>query len=186
VSRRIRDKNGREILKLSRQIKYYYWRLIRLRGEPHELALGISFGIFTGMMPIMPFQIALAVTLALFFKGSKITAALGTWISNPLNWYFLYLFSYKIGALILGLSEKNRVFLSVMGSMHQGEEVLVVLGKIAGAGGAIISAFIVGGIVMGLVAAIPAYFIFLRFFTVIRSWRQARRNRKRFEGSGGP
>jgi len=65
-------------LKYSRQLKYYFLRLIRLREEPHELALGLAFGIFTGMMPIMPFQSALAVTLALIFRGSKITALIGT------------------------------------------------------------------------------------------------------------
>ena len=76
-------------MKYSRQIRYYYLRFIRLRGESHELALGLAFGIFAGMMPIMPFQIALAVALALVFKGSKITAALGTWISNPLSWLII-------------------------------------------------------------------------------------------------
>ena len=88
-----------------RQIRYYYLRFIRLRGDPSELALGMALGVFTGMMPIMPFQIAVAVALALFFKGSKITAALGTWISNPLNWYFLYYANYKLGAFILRLPE---------------------------------------------------------------------------------
>jgi uncharacterized protein (DUF2062 family) len=62
-------------LELKRLIRYYYLRFIRLRGNPHELALGMSFGIFTGLMPILPFQTVLAVALALVFKGSKITAA---------------------------------------------------------------------------------------------------------------
>ena len=63
-------------------------------------------------MPILPFQIALAVLLALIFRGSKIAAALGTWISNPLNWYFLYLYSYKIGAAILCLARATFLPLS--------------------------------------------------------------------------
>ena len=165
-------------MKFNRQIRYYYLRFIRLRGHPDELALGIAFGIFAGMMPIMPFQIALAITLALFFKGSKITAALGTWISNPLNWYFLYFFSYKIGAWILGLSEKNRGFSSVMEAMRHGEEALSVVGKLASAGSTIIAAFLIGGFVMGFVAAVPSYFIFLKIFQVVRDWREARRHRK--------
>lgn len=172
---------GANALNICRQIKYYYLKFIRLRGDPHELALGIALGIFTGMMPIMPFQIALAVTLAILFKGSKITAALGTWVSNPLNWYFLYYFSYKIGALILGLSEKNRVILGVMESIRQGEDAVGVVLKIAGAGGTIISAFVLGGLVMGLVCAAPSYFIFLRFFRVVRSWREGRRHRRQWQ-----
>ncbi len=156
-------------------------RLIRLRGEPHELALGAMFGITAGMMPIIPFQTALAVTLALFLKGSKITAALGTWISNPLNWYFLYYYSYKIGAWILGLSEKNRGFTSIMESMQVGEEPMVAVGKIAGAGSSIIAAFILGGVVMAFLLAGPSYFFFLWLFSAIKDWRAQRRNRKHWQ-----
>jgi len=166
-------------LEYNRQIKYYYLRFIRLRGDPQGLALGAAFGIFSGMMPIMPFQIALAVALALIYKGSKITAALGTWISNPLNWYFLYFFNYKIGAWILGLSGKGKLMSSVTRSLDQGEDAMIVIGKIAGAGGAMISAFLIGGIIMGVLSAIPSYFIFLKIFRSIRNWREKRRARKR-------
>ena len=168
-------------MKFSRQLKYYYLRFIRLRGSPDELALGIAFGVFVGMMPIMPFQIALAVTLAIFFKGSKITAALGTWISNPFNWYFLYFFSYKIGAMILGLSEKHRGFSTIMESVRHGEEAMTVIGKLASASGSIMAAFLLGGFVMGFIVAIPSYFIFLWVFRIIRDWREARRHRKQWQ-----
>lgn len=172
-------------MKFSRQIRYFYLRFIRLRGEPHELALGMALGIFSGMLPIMPFQIALAITLALFFKGSKITAALGTWVTNPLNWYFMYHYSYKIGASVLGLPEGNGVISSVMFSIRQGKEALVIIGKIAGAGGTIVAAFLLGGLIMGFTAAIPSYFIFLRLFQFIRQWRQERRERKYWQRKNG-
>jgi uncharacterized protein (DUF2062 family) len=147
--------------------------------------LGIAFGIFAGMMPIMPFQIALAVTLALLFKGSKIAAALGTWVSNPLNWYFLYYYSYKIGASILGIPGKSKILSSVMASIRQGEEAIAIIAKIAGAGGTMFAAFVVGGFIMGIAAAIPSYFIFLRLFQFIRQWRQERRARKYWQRRNG-
>lgn len=172
-------------MRFSRQVRYFYLRFIRLRGKPHELALGIAFGIFAGMMPIMPFQIALAVTLALLFKGSKITAALGTWVSNPLNWYFLYFYSYKTGASILGIAGKSKIFSSVMASMRQGEEAMAIIAKIAGAGGSMVAAFVVGGLIMGFAAAVPSYFIFLRLFQLIRQWRRERRARKYWERKNG-
>lgn len=159
-------------------MKYYFLRFIRLRGEPRELALGLALGIFTGMMPIMPFQSALAVALALIFKGSKITALLGTWVSNPLNWYFLYYYSYRIGASLMGLSMKNGIFPSVMASVHNGEDVIIVFGKILGAGSTIIFAFLFGGLLMGVAASIPSYFFFLRIFQFIQKWREERRNRR--------
>ncbi len=165
-------------MKYSRQLKYYVLRLIRLREEPHELALGLALGIFTGMMPIMPFQSALAVALALIFKGSKITALIGTWVSNPLNWYFLYYYSYRIGASLMGLSMKEGIFPSVMTSIHNGENIFIVFGKILGAGSTFIFAFLFGGFLIGVIVAMPSYFIFLRIFQFIRKWREERRSRR--------
>jgi uncharacterized protein (DUF2062 family) len=165
-------------LEITRLIKYYRLRFVRLKGEPHELALGMAFGVFTGMMPIMPFQTALAVTLAIFYKGSKITAALGTWVSNPLNWYFLYYNSYKLGSLILGLPEKKRVFSSIVAAIEAGEKTMVILGKILGAGSTFVTAFLIGGFIMGVVLAPVAYFIFLHLFKSIRNWRHSRKERK--------
>ncbi|MBW1704939.1 MAG: DUF2062 domain-containing protein [Deltaproteobacteria bacterium] len=165
-------------MELRRQIRYYYLKFIRLKGEPHELALGMAIGIFAGMMPIVPFQTALAVTIALFFKSSKITAALGTWVSNPLNWYFLYRYSYKLGDFILGIQEQKEVFRSIIAAMRAGEESMVVVGKILGGGSTFVFALLLGGFVMGIVFAIPAYFIFLKVFRSIRTWRRSRKERR--------
>ena len=149
-------------------------RFMRLRGDPHELALGMAIGIFAGSMPILPFQIALAVVLAFIFKASKIAAALGTWISNPLNWYFLYLYSYKIGAAILSLPDTNGIFSSIMTSVRNQEEGLIIAQKIMGAGGLMIGAFLIGGLVLAFVIAPPSYFIFLKIFRSLGAWRLKR------------
>ena len=75
----------------------------------------------------------------------------------------------------MGLSMKKGIFPSVMNSIRNGEDVIAVLGKILGAGGNIIFAFILGGFLMGVVAAIPSYFLFLKIFQFIRKWREERR-----------
>ena len=165
-------------MNFQRQIKYFYLRLIALRGEPHELALGAALGVFSGMMPIIPFQTALAITLALFFKGSKIMAALGTWVSNPLNWYFIYYYSYRLGALIMGLPERSSVFSSIMTAVGSGETPMVIVGKIFGAGTAFVTAFLLGGFIMGVVSAVVCFFVFLPIFRYLRAWRQSRKERR--------
>lgn len=163
---------------IRRFLRYFQLRFIRLRGSPHELALGMALGIFTGSMPVLPFQIVLAVLLALIFKGSKIAAALGTWISNPLNWYFLYYYSYKIGAAILQLPNTNGVFASVMASVRNSEDGWLIAGKIVNAGGHMIAAFLIGGLVLGLIIAPPFYFVFLKVFRSLEQWRLKRGNRR--------
>jgi uncharacterized protein (DUF2062 family) len=165
-------------LNFGRQIRKLYVKFIRLNDDPHALALGMALGIFTGMMPIMPFHMGLAVILALVFKASKVTAALGTWINNPLNVFFLYALNYRLGARILGHTEKSWVFSSVMESVQRGDEIKVIAGNIAGAAGILIPSLLVGGFVMGVVCSLPSYIIFLRLFRFIKNWREQRRDRK--------
>ena len=133
----------------------------------------MAFGIFTGMMPIMPFQMALSVALALVFKGSKITAALGTWISNPLNWYFLYYFSYKLGAWVLGMEGNSAIFSTIMDMVRSEAESMVIVEKILQSGGLMAAAFLLGGVIMGSAVALPSYFVFLYIFKRIQRWRDA-------------
>jgi uncharacterized protein (DUF2062 family) len=161
-------------LKFKRFPRYYYLRFIRLRGEPNELALGMAFGIFSGMMPIMPFHMVLAVALAIVFKGSKLTAALGSWVSNPLNWYIIYYLNYKIGFFILGVSRNDRGFSALMESIRNSGEGLYLIGEIISSSGIIIAAFIIGGLIMGIILSVPSYFICLKLFRHIKTWREKR------------
>ncbi|NQU15144.1 MAG: DUF2062 domain-containing protein, partial [Desulfobacteraceae bacterium] len=94
------------------------------------------------------------------------------------NWYFLYYYSYILGAHILGLPEKNDVFSSIMIAIRSGDGSMVVLRETFGAGGMFASAFLLGGLVMGLVAALPSYLLFLFLFKRIRMWRRARRKQR--------
>ena len=126
----------------------------------------------------MPFQMALALALALLFKGSKITAALGTWVSNPINWYFLYYFSYKIGSRILDLDGQDATFSSIMGAVKSGEESMVIVERIISSGSLMVATFLIGGVIMGFFVAIPSYFIFLVIFKRIQVWRELRREQK--------
>jgi uncharacterized protein (DUF2062 family) len=162
-------------LTLKRQIKYLYLRFRRIKAEPEELALGTALGIFSGMIPIVPFQILLALALAVTFKGSKLMAALFTWYSNPFSWYFIYYYSFKLGALLLGMPGHHEVLTSILTVLRSGEGVMAIIAKIAGAGGSAFASFLLGGIAIGLFLAVPSYFMSLRLFIFLRSWRKARK-----------
>ncbi|RJR22197.1 MAG: DUF2062 domain-containing protein [Desulfobacteraceae bacterium] len=163
---------------LKRRIKYYYLKILRLRGNPRDLAVGIAVGVFAGSMPILPFQSAFAIALALAFRASKITALLGTWISNPLNWHFLYYYSYKIGACILGLNEKGKTFKAIMEVLSNGGGDAVRAAEIIlDAGGWILAAFLTGGLVLAAVTAPFSYFLSLYLFRRVKMWRESRKKR---------
>jgi hypothetical protein len=135
----------------------------------------MALGVFVGIMPIMPFQIVVAVALALLFRASKITAAVGTWISNPATWYVVYFYDYKLGSTLLGISHDRAFFSSVMRALDSGEAPTAVISKILGAGGTGFAAFLIGGFIIGVLIAVPSYFIWLGVFRYIHLWRRSRK-----------
>ncbi|HCO12075.1 MAG TPA: DUF2062 domain-containing protein, partial [Desulfonauticus sp.] len=62
--------------RLKRYVRYWYLRILRIRAHPHKVALGLALGVFVGFLPIVPFQIVTAVSLAFLVKGNKLAAAL--------------------------------------------------------------------------------------------------------------
>jgi len=138
------------------------------------LALGMAFGIFLGLMPIVPFQMASALALALLFKASKIMAAAGTWISNPLTIYPIYKYCYQIGSFMLSFDHSTKLFEPIAKALDAGEPLKVVKIILSG-GGQVVSAFLLGGMVLGIICAVPSYFLFSYFFKTFHSWRKARK-----------
>ncbi|MBN2060976.1 MAG: DUF2062 domain-containing protein [Deltaproteobacteria bacterium] len=162
----------------NRRLRYFIIRLTRIKGDPHYLALGVAIGIFAGMLPIVPFHTVLAIALAIFFKGSKISAAIGTWVSNPVNWAFIYYLDYKLGSMILCLPEKNKAFLNIMKQLREDEAGVSAIMNLLSSGFTIITAFLMGGLIIGIIVSIPSYYIFLNIFRYIHRHREKRKDIK--------
>lgn len=132
----------------------WWWReffrqLKDLRGRPHDIALGMAIGVFIGITPTIPLHTILAVSLALLVRGSKLAAALGVWVSNPLSIPVFYYGSYRIGQLVLGLPAL---------SLPDDRSLLVM----ARMGGEILGAMLLGGVILGIIPAIVAYVLTLK------------------------
>jgi hypothetical protein len=146
-------------------------KFTRIKGEPHELALGMACGIFAGLLPVIPFHTALALVLALLLKCSKITAIIGVWVSNPVTWYLFYFANYKLGIWILRVSEEHRPVAAILAAIQNQEPGKVIIEKMLNAGGILAAAFMLGGVIMGVAGAVPSYFICLSFFKRVKIWR---------------
>jgi len=130
-------------------------RVKKLEGDPHYIAMGMAIGIFVGTTPTMPFHTVVAVALAFLLRGSKAAAALGVWFCNPITAPFFYLGSYKTGMFILGHSAPFDVkYESILELLKLGTDVTM--------------AMIVGGIILGILPGIAAYFITRNIITRIR------------------
>ncbi len=62
-----------------------YDRFVRIRGDPRQIAMGLTLGVFLGASPLFGFQLLLAVLIAALLRWNKIAAAMGTLISNPIR-----------------------------------------------------------------------------------------------------
>jgi uncharacterized protein (DUF2062 family) len=133
----------------------YWWQefgrqLKELRGKPHEISLGMAIGVFIAITPTIPFHTVLAVSLAALLRGSKLAAALGVWVSNPLTIPFFYYGSYRLGRFVLGypqlpLPDDYSLF------------SLIKLGK------HVTVAMLHGGVLLGILPGLLAYFLTYKF-----------------------
>jgi len=140
---------NRKESRLRKFLKETYERLIKIRGEPREIALGFALGIFIGMSPTMGIQIVVAVFFAAILKWNKISAAIGVLITNPITAPFVYSITYLVGAKILGL-KKTDILPDDLG----GASIFQLLSKTP----EIIWAMFIGGAVLGLPLAILSYY----------------------------
>ncbi|UCG14675.1 MAG: DUF2062 domain-containing protein [Deltaproteobacteria bacterium] len=133
----------------------YWWlefvrQLNELRGKPREISLGIAIGVFIGITPTIPFHTVLAVSLAVLLRASKLAAALGVWVSNPLTIPVFYYGSYRVGKFVLGYPEltlpSDYSFLTIMQL-----------------GGRVTVAMLHGGVLLAILPSLLAYVLTFRF-----------------------
>ncbi|MEL6439493.1 MAG: DUF2062 domain-containing protein [Cyanobacteria bacterium J06621_8] len=88
-----------------RRFRLVFLKLLRLRGKPEYVARGLAVGVFAGCFPFLGLQSLIGILLATLCRGSKVAAVAATWISNPLTYFPLFVFNYKIGKLLLGTDD---------------------------------------------------------------------------------
>jgi uncharacterized protein (DUF2062 family) len=145
--------------------RYMYQRFIQLRGSPEDIAWGMAIGLFMGLTPTVGIQTYMAIFVASLLKRSKISAAIGVWITNPVTIPFFYGLTYYIGAKMLGhpLQHSPVMNFSLEAFRAAGKSVFISLW--------------VGGVLLGLVAAIIGYFLSLHM--VLSGKKKAEELRKR-------
>jgi len=130
-------------------------RFKKINGDPHYVALGMAIGVFISVTPTIPFHTVLALFLAFVIRGSKAAAVIGVWFSNPLTIPFFYKGSYDLGMSILGNSAPfSTEYESILELLKLGANVTI--------------AMVTGGIILGILPGIAAYFITRRIFTKLR------------------
>jgi uncharacterized protein len=147
---------------LIRGLRHGYKQILRIKSSPQDIALGMGLGVFIGLLPIIPLQTVVVLALALLLRCSKLTALIGTLITNPLTIPFFYLIMLRIGRFFLpdGRGRLNPDHWTIS--------------ELLQAGWHFYGSILLGGFVIALPSAVLAYFLTL---AVTRA-HQARRAKK--------
>ena len=76
---------------------------MRGSGAPGEMAGGMALGLFVAMLPVLGLQLPLALVLTegirrfTHFQPSRVAAAAGVWLNNPLTAAPVYSLCYLVG-----------------------------------------------------------------------------------------
>lgn len=86
-----------------RWLKYHRYRVLRLPDNAYNIAAGLACGTAISFTPFIGLHIALALGAAYMLRANLFAAAVGTAVGNPWTFPFIWLLTYRVGALFLGL-----------------------------------------------------------------------------------
>lgn len=139
------------------KIKQIAKQILSLDSHPGHIAAGFSVGVFISFTPPIPgLHTILAVGLAFVLRLNKLTCLAGAWVNSPITIVPSLIFSYKLGAVLLGC---HKTELRLRGlDWPEFKQVLVHHAK----------PLLLGCSITGFVAAIIAYFICYRLVVLSR------------------
>jgi uncharacterized protein (DUF2062 family) len=169
----------RTALRLPRLPRYYFLRVKRMKGDPEYLARSFAFGIFMGVLPLIPVQTIILVPLTILLRVSTITAMLaGYVVSNPLTFAPQYYTSWKLGnAIFPGWVTWEQIHAALQIIIHPDPQfnmiqgILHGLGALSKLGFKAIAVMETGGAIIGFPIALLSYFLALKFFITVRQQR---------------
>lgn len=114
---------------LRRMGSYLLHRIGRLPGTPYSIAAGFACGAAASCTPLIGFHFILSIFLAWVMRANWVAAMIGTVVGNPWTFPFIYLVTYKVGTVLLGLEADgdvpNKLSLELL--LNHPVEVLVPL-----------------------------------------------------------
>jgi hypothetical protein len=170
--------------------RYLLTRLARLGGTPHSIAAGVACGVATSFNPFLGTHIATGMLLAYFLRGNYLAVVVGTLAGNPWTFPFMWLASYQLGALMLGLPLHD-AWQAVRAFAHLAHDLLGLLwplltGELAperaerliGYLNDLIWPMALGSLPLGLAAGVVTYLPLARLIGAYQDARRRRRARR--------
>lgn len=131
--------------------------LLHVEDTPHRIALSFAIGIWIAFSPLFGIHTALALGIAVLFRLSRAAMLIGAYLNNPWTVAPMYTAGTVLGSYLLGVSPHGieEIDWDASGAAFY---VSLLEGLRP-----YLWPFVVGDIVLGVVAAVPAYFALKAF-----------------------
>lgn len=137
-------------MKISERLRGYLKdHLLGLNDSPHRIALGVALGVFIAFTPTFGLQILLYLGIASAIGANKLSGIGPLFINNPLTLLPMYYGAWRLGGFMMEAAGSPLPPIAWEG------DLTLMLGSITDIG---IELWL-GSVVLGIIAAIPAYFI---------------------------
>jgi len=157
-----------------RSVAYWYYKILKERGTPDFVARGWAIGLFVNFFIPVMFQTAAAIPLAFVFRGSRIAAFVGTFITNNFTLPLIYPLQCYIGGYLICNPLRYEYIKSALKEIIRNPSYAEIfqLGK------QLVLAFFAGGALLGVVSAIIGYLIAHRLTLEHQKKRHERKMQK--------
>jgi uncharacterized protein (DUF2062 family) len=175
--------NVRDLWRRLKQIVVH--NILHLDDTPHRIAWGVFIGSIIAFTPTLGLQILMYIPIAAMLGANKVSGIPILFISNPFTAVPLYYTTWKVGALVLhpGSEVTRDTIHGWLGSTgralkNDGPGRLLEgdfwydAGRLLASTGAELW---VGGLLCGIVFAVPTYFLTRWGINTVRHLRDARR-----------
>lgn len=162
-------------MNVQRTGRYYFLKLVRLKGTPHSISLGAAIGVFIGLTPTIPLHTVIILALTLVTRTSFIAGLITSLVvCNPLTYVPQYYLALRLGNLVTPFHlswERVKQVLDIVlsdASFEMRVQPLLALGYEA------IAVMLAGGILLALPFAVATYYLCL---SLVVSYRRRRRQK---------
>ena len=149
-----------------------YIKIVREKATPEFVARGWAIGMFYGCLIPFGFQLICSIPTAIFLKGSRIGATVGTFITNHFSIFIIYPAQCYVGNKIMGGNLTFAATKQVLKDLleKQNYDALLALGW------ELVLAFFIGGFLLTAVMT-PLTYIFVKRLVI--TFRNRKLQKKR-------
>jgi uncharacterized protein (DUF2062 family) len=150
-----------------------------MNDTPEAIARGVALGVLIAMTPTVGIQMVIVLVINTIFRASRAAGIIMVYISNPFTVVPIYWLDYRVGSYLWGQKLYSYEFFkeSIQAvtekTMHW--DIRGAFGEFMELGGDIAAPMMLGGLIVGIVAGIPVYWITLRMVQRHRARKAARR-----------